>query len=337
MKKNLILLLFSYIFLTAGYSQNKTCIDLFLIDFGDCEAILGYGKLDGQCTAITGCSPIAYGIDFSPFIHESPEACEVACTAGCMDLYGIDFGPCDVFMGYGMANGFITGISGCGTVVNGIDYGPFIYPTFEMAESVCAAHCLDMATLDFGICAFPLGVGLINGTCTIISGCDWEINGVDYTGYFFESMEDCENTCTNTNANTPCFIPGINGDSIVCVTNIDPVCGCNGITYNNSCEARAWNGIFYWIKGVCATTDIDEESFTRFNIYPNPAIDYFNLTGINKRIAVKMYNIQGKLVLTNEIEVDTRIDISSFEAGIYIIKIIDDENKSSRFKLTVTE
>lgn len=40
---------------------------------------------------------------------------------------------------------------------------------------------------------------------------------------------------------------------ILCPANIDPVCGCNGITYSNPCIAENWYGVTQFTKGACAT------------------------------------------------------------------------------------
>ena len=37
----------------------------------------------------------------------------------------------------------------------------------------------------------------------------------------------------------------------VCLEIYDPVCGCNGITYPNSCYAITFNGIKSFTKGAC--------------------------------------------------------------------------------------
>lgn len=38
--------------------------------------------------------------------------------------------------------------------------------------------------------------------------------------------------------------------SIICTTSYDPVCGCDDITYRNSCYAEK-NGVISWVGGPC--------------------------------------------------------------------------------------
>ena len=332
LKRTVFLLFFSFLFL-SGQSQNSSCIDLMWIDFGPCDAVLGFGMVDGECTEISGCSVIVNGFDFGPYFHETAAACEIACAGGCMDLYGIDFGPCEMFMGYGMINGQCVGISGCGPVVDSVDYGAYIFPTTEMCNAVCNAHCLDMANLDFGDCTMALGVGLINGTCISISGCSWEINGVNYQNYFFESIADCENSCINT----LCVIPEIINNDVLCPGIYDPVCGCDDITYSNLCEARNYGGIIQWTNGACSATGIKDVNSENINIFPNPVKDFIRLTGINKESSIFIYDLSGILLLIKDIYEDSRIDISTFKPGIYFVNIIDRENNKYQFKVVKTE
>jgi hypothetical protein len=36
-----------------------------------------------------------------------------------------------------------------------------------------------------------------------------------------------------------------------CTYNINPVCGCNGVTYDNACLAES-AGVLHWDEGSCA-------------------------------------------------------------------------------------
>ena len=57
--------------------------------------------------------------------------------------------------------------------------------------------CFDFTGLDFGVCAMVLGVGLLNDECNYISGCDWTIDGIDYSDLFFDSIDECDEQCSN--------------------------------------------------------------------------------------------------------------------------------------------
>jgi hypothetical protein len=57
-------------------------------------------------------------------------------------------------------------------------------------------ECVDLTGLFFGWCDMALGVGYADGSCQYISGCGWDVDGIDYSGAFFESMDECELNCT---------------------------------------------------------------------------------------------------------------------------------------------
>ena len=60
-----------------------------------------------------------------------------------------------------------------------------------------AEPCTDLEGIDFGLCQAVMGVGIVKGKCTTISGCfDTVVKGVDYSKAIFPTVEICEQTCS---------------------------------------------------------------------------------------------------------------------------------------------
>jgi len=83
---------------------------------------------------------------------------------------------------------------------------------------------------------------------------------------------------------------------------------------------------------VAIESSIKENEFPSFSIYPNPAYNILNLlrekTG---KARIEIYKISGSLIKEIEIyEINTEIDIFALEAGVYIIRLIDEISSSAQ-------
>nr|MBP6828575.1 T9SS type A sorting domain-containing protein [Saprospiraceae bacterium] len=70
------------------------------------------------------------------------------------------------------------------------------------------------------------------------------------TGDF--SPQTCT-VCQVIDVPTPCVNASQIDSSVACPLAFIPVCGCDGVTYGNACEAYNYGGVSSWVPGVCGS------------------------------------------------------------------------------------
>lgn len=79
---------------------------------------------------------------------------------------------------------------------------------------------------------------------------------------------------------------------------------------------------------------VNETEAASFNVYPNPANNklYVDGEGVG---AVEVYNSLGQKVITVEGTENTVVDVTSFENGVYVVRVITNEGNVSTKKVTI--
>ncbi len=144
----------------------------------------------------------------------TPIECVANYCGGCYaDFYDLNGNLVDCYAGYSCS-----GVNPAGCFQNGCPDG---YECIDDWENSCVSsycdcdeaagqwvctgdcnggtcimeECIDLTGLFFGLCDMYLGVGYADGSCQYLSGCGWDVDGVDYFAAFFESIDECEEAC----------------------------------------------------------------------------------------------------------------------------------------------
>ncbi len=149
---------------------------------------------------VCGCNGVTYDNDcyasnFGGVTSYTDGPCKVSNAGDCANVSNVDFGPCDMFLGYAFNGTGCAGYSGCGYVAGNVDYTNSFYPN----EDSCMYYC-----------------GVL-GACTN----QWQLE---------------------------------QGAGIFCTLDYTPVCGCDGVTYSNACNAYYFGGVTTYSAGECSDT-----------------------------------------------------------------------------------
>lgn len=65
-----------------------------------------------------------------------------------------------------------------------------------------------------------------------------------------------------------------------------------------------------------------------FNVYPNPATDVLNVFwNIDKTAIIYLYNLKGKLLMSESMYQNVQINISAYASGPYLLRLIEGNNQ----------
>lgn len=85
---------------------------------------------------------------------------------------------------------------------------------------------------------------------------------------------------------------------------------------------------------LCNSTEIKElkSEVLEIGIYPNPANDFINITAYgNQKLNINLYNLLGENVYSkNSSNPISKVDVSNFPAGLYIVSVISENSKTSK-------
>ena len=125
-----------------------------------------------------------------------------------------------------------------------------------------------------------------------------------------------------------CSYPSLASPMFNCNKEYQPVCGCDGITYRNVCNAQYQNGVFYWSDGPC--NGISFDIIPNFISDQDPQMEF--TFAQNKGIPATLYIFDnfGKVIHQQALPAADNFNppyyqiffnLSSYRQGVYIISI----------------
>lgn len=84
----------------------------------------------------------------------------------------------------------------------------------------------------------------------------------------------------------------------------------------------------------CLSIDEQDKQVVDANVFPNPATEFVTIASSNA-VEFKLYKLNGSILLSGDMNNELRLNITGFEAGIYIIEFTDEFGNQTRKKLQI--
>ena len=105
--------------------------------------------------------------------------------------------------------------------------------------------------------------------------------------------------------------------------------GSSLLAIDNDNTVYTYNVVVTQAAAACQSV-LNPAIAVAINVYPNPSKDWIKIDGLTELSNIQIFDITGKLILSQEYQADDRIDISNLTVGMYILNIRNSEGVSSK-------
>ncbi|MEN9969702.1 MAG: hypothetical protein RIR94_1909 [Bacteroidota bacterium] len=202
------------------------------------------------------------------------------------------------------------------------DYQKDLWPNYQKDfNDTCDVIPLGV---DFGLCAMPLGWALTDSGCVVLSGCGWiGSDGIDYTSSFFSSSYECNGACLqDTVVMLNCIDSSLIDLQVLCPGVIDPVCGCDSVTYQNACQAISYYGVSSFYQGECVTNKVVLLNAGTITVFPNPSKGLFHIDHLPVNSKITCSDLLGKAVFQMTADQKSMdLELGFLPKGCYLLTV----------------
>jgi hypothetical protein len=107
---------------------------------------------------------------------------------------------------------------------------------------------------------------------------------------------------------------------------------------NSSDQSDNLISVARFLTGYSSSIDIDEnQNAMDLRLYPNPSSEWVSIERYtnSKTLKVQLFNIHGSMVYESMLEADDRINVSSLNSGLYILRAQNSSGTIQNIKLKV--